>query len=143
MLARSVYHICVMTWVAALGCSGTDEPRPSVTLSIHGQVFTAGPAPAAVAGAAVALRHFKGLLDNPETLAETTTDQAGNYQITYTFTSACEPQDNTTDWMEASAEGHGTATSYTAEAGQFSDPPIHCTSDPQTINLALQPVSAD
>lgn len=128
-------------WAAALGCGGPEEPHPTVTLSIHGQVLTAGPAPVAVAGTTVALRHFKGLLANPETLAETTTDQAGDYQLTYTFTSACEPQDNTTDWIEASADGYETASSFTLEAGQFSDPPIYCTGELQVINLSLQPIS--
>ena len=131
----------MVAWFAALGCVGTDEPHPTVTLSIQGQVLTAGLAPVAVAGTTVALRHFMGLLSNPGTLAETTTDQAGNYQITYTFTSVCEPQDNTTDWIEASADGYETASSFTMEAGQFSDPPIHCTGEPQVINLSLLPIS--
>jgi len=131
----------VAAWVTALGCGADHQgPYPTVTLSIHGQVLTADPAPAAVAGATVALRHFKGLLSNPETLAETTTDQTGNYQLTYSFTSVCEPQDNTTDWIEASADGYETAS--TSASPEFSDPVIYCTNEPQVINLSLQPFGA-
>jgi hypothetical protein len=87
----------------------------------------------------VALRHFKGLLSNPEILAETTTDQTGNYQLTYSFTSVCEPQDNTTYWIEASADG---MTASTSASPEFSDPVIYCTNEPQVINLSLQPFGA-
>lgn len=129
-----------LAWGAALGCGGDQGPFPTVRLSIQGQVLSADPTPVAVAGAIVALRHFKGLLGNPESLAETSTDQAGNYRLTYTSTSACEPTDNTTDWIEASADGYETASTFASPA--FSDPVIYCTDEPQVINLSLQPFGA-
>lgn len=146
MWARSPYRgklFWVLGWVAPLGCGEPHGPYPTVTLSIRGQVFTTAPIPVAVAGATVALREFKGLLTNPQTLAKTTTDQAGRYQVIYSFTSVCSPHDNTTNWIEASAEGYATASSFTTEEGQYSDPPIYCTSEPQVIDLSMEPIAVN
>ena len=137
------WRIWIAASVTALGCGGPDEPPPRVTLSLTGQVRRAEPAPAPLPGATVALRHFTGLLGNPVTITETTTDQDGNYHLTHTLTSVCEPQDNTTDWVEVSAQGYEPASSFTVEAGQFSDPPIYCTNDPQVIDFSLQPTSTN
>jgi hypothetical protein len=123
--------------VAALGCGGDQGPPPTIRLAIQGQILSADPIPVAVAGATVALRDFPGLLGDAETLAHTTADQAGNYQLTYSFTSACGPQDNTTNWIEASADGYESASTFVSP--EFSDPVIYCTSEPQVVNLTLKP----
>jgi hypothetical protein len=89
----------------------------------------------------VALRAFEGLTGS-KTLAHTTTGAAGGYQLSYVFTSVCGPQDNTLDWIEVSAEGYATTSTLTFDPSLPtwpSDPPIYCTSDPQVINLSLQP----
>jgi hypothetical protein len=78
-------------------------------------------------------------LGNPETLVQTTTGEAGSYQLTYTFTSVCEPEDDSGDWIEASADGYETASTFASTTSGFSDPVIYCTNDPQVIDLTLQP----
>jgi len=126
--------------LAALGC-GDQGPPLGTPLSIRGQVLSADPTPVAVAGAIVALQYDTGFLEViPQTLAKTVTDQAGNYQFTK-FTSDCRL------WIETSADGYETASSFTSEGGQYSDPPINCTNDPQVINpqvinLSLQPLGS-
>ena len=128
MRARAVWCrklLWILVWGAAVGCGGDDQGPPP---------------PVAVAGATVALRHFKGLLGSPETLAQTTTNQTGNYQLSYAFSSLCEPQDNTTDWLEVMADGYQSASTFVSP--EFSDPVILCTSEPQVINLSLQPLGS-
>lgn len=139
MRARSAYHrtCLVVASLAAFGCHKDQGPSPNISLSIQGQVLSADPVPVPIAGATVALWGFKGLLGNAQRLARTTTDPAGHYQLAYTFASECAPADNTTDWIEASAERYETATSH-ATSG-FSDPVIYCTNELQVIDLTLQP----
>ncbi len=144
MLARMASPrspIWLLASIALLGCQEPGGPYPTVTIRLHGRVTSAGTAPLPIAGASVTM--LQGLGEVPETLAHATSDEAGTYRLSYTFTSVCEPQDNTTNWIEASAEGYETASAFTLEAGDFSDPPIYCTSEPQVINLSLQPLSAD
>lgn len=147
-MRASVYYaklIGVSALVAALGCGGDQGPYPHITLTIRGQVLTADPTPIPVAGATVALREFLGLTSS-QTLAHTTTGQTGNYQLTYTFTSTCGTQDNTLDWIEASADGYEIASTFSNDDPSLptwpSDPPIYCTNEPQVINLSLKPFGA-
>ena len=132
----------VLASVAPLGCGGDNQgPPASVRLLIQGQILSADPTPVAVAGATVALRTFQGL-DNSQTLVQTTNGQTGKYQLTYTFTSICEPQDKTLNWIEVTAEGYETASTFSADLSFQtwpSDPLIYCTRDPQVINLSLHP----
>jgi hypothetical protein len=132
----------VLASVASLGCGGDHGPYPTVRLSIRGQVLSADPTPVAVAGATVSLRAFLGL-SSSKTLAHAITGQTGNYQLNYSFTSICEPQDNTLDWIEASADGYQNATTFSNDDPSLptwpSDPPIYCTNEPQVINLSLEP----
>ena len=123
---------------AALACGGDHGPPPSVRLFIRGQILSADPTPAAIPRATVALYHFQGFLGNPQIAARTTADHVGHYELQYTFTSICEPSDQPGYWIEASAEGYETRSTFTFE-NQYSDPPIYCTSAPQVINLTLQP----
>lgn len=113
--------------------------RSPPTFTIRGQIASAGPNPAPVAGATVRLNTFY----NPETVATTTTDEVGNYELSYRYPSAspCDPTDGLSYIIEALAEGYVTATTAAADPdGPFvSDPPIYCTSAPQVINLYLQP----
>jgi hypothetical protein len=127
----------ILAGMTTLGCGGDQGPPPTVRLSLAGQVLSAEPLPVAIPGATVALRHFAGLLGDPETLLETSTDPSGNYQLIHEFTSTCEPQDNTTNWIEASAGGYQTASTYVGP--ESSDPVIRCTNEAQVLNLSLQP----
>jgi len=115
MRARSAFHrsflYSALASLPGLGCDAVSEPPPTVTLSFHGQVFSSGPTPVTIAGATVALRQG-ALQTTPKTLAETTTDQNGKYQLTHSFASRCEPQDTTPDWIEVSDNGYETASSY-------------------------------
>ena len=109
------------------------------TITIRGQVVSAGPDPVPVAGATVRLQRFY----SPETVATTTRDAAGNYELSYVYpyASPCESTDDSTHILEVSAEGFVTATSAAAKPdGPFvSDPPIYCTSEPQVIDMSLEP----
>jgi hypothetical protein len=112
--------------------------RAPPTFSIRGRIVTAGPSSLSVAGATVRLKRFY----NPETAATTTTDAAGNYELSYRYPSAspCEPTDDSGYVIEASAEGYITASSAVVEPDPFvSEPPIYCTSEPQVLNLSLEP----
>jgi hypothetical protein len=126
--------------LAGLGCGGDGGgPTPAVHLVIRGQVLSTDASPVPVA-ANVALRDFEGLVGDPVTLAQTTADQAGRYQLTYTLTSQCGPQDNTTYWIEATAQDYQTA--LTLSLPDFSDPVIYCTDEPQVIDLRMQAFGA-
>ena len=132
----------LLAWVAALACGGEQGPYPSVTLQVRGQVLTADPAPVAVPRATVSLNHFQGFLGNPQVVARTTADHTGRYQLRHPFTSICEPSDQSGYWIEASAEGYETASTYNSDPTLPtwpSDPPIYCTNDPQVIDLSLHP----
>jgi hypothetical protein len=113
--------------------------RSPPTFAISGQIASAGPNSAPLAGATVRLKTFY----NPETVATTTTDEAGNYRLSYKYpyASPCDPTDDSQHIIEASADGYITATTAAPDPdGPFvSDPPIYCTSEPQVINLYLQP----
>lgn len=89
------------------------------------------------------LWQFKSLTSS-ERIAHATTDHTGSYQLTYSFTSICEESDRLLHWMEVSAEGYETATTFSSDDPSLptwpSDPPIYCTSSPQTIDLVIQPV---
>ena len=124
--------------LAALGCGGDQGPHPSLRLSILGHVLSAEPAPVPVAGATVALREFQGL-ESSRILVQTTTDQAGAYQLTYIFTSICKAPDQPGFWIEAAAERYEMKSTISFDV-PFSDPPVYCTNDPQTIDLSLQPL---
>jgi len=91
----------------------------------------------------VALRTFLGFLgEGAQTLAHTTTGQTGNYHLTYESICGSLGLDNNDpqDWIEASAAGYQTASTFSTNSSTWpSDPPIHCTTDPQVINLSLQP----
>lgn len=136
-------HRTRLVWllmVGVLGCGdgGDQGPPPPVRLSIQGQVLSAEPSPLSVAGATVALRDFKGF-ESSQTLAQTTSSQAGRYQLTYTFTSLCKSPDQAGYWIEASAKGYEMRSTISFDT-PFSDPPIYCTNDPQVIDLSLQPL---
>jgi hypothetical protein len=113
--------------------------RSPPTFTIRGQVTSSSATPVPIAGATVRLVRFY----NPETVATTTTDEAGNYELDYKYpyASPCEPTDDSSFILEASADGYQTATTAAPDPdGPFvSDPPIYCTSEPQVINLSLQP----
>lgn len=112
--------------------------RSPPTFAIRGQITSSGADPVPIAGATVRLVRFY----NPETVATTTTDEAGNYELDYKYpyASPCEPTDDSGFVLEASADGYQTATTAAPHPdGPFvSDPPIYCTSEPQVINLSLQ-----
>lgn len=133
------------TCAAVLACGHDEGPHPTVHLSIRGNVLTADPVQAPVTGATVGLWQFKGLTSS-ERIAHTTTDQTGRYQLTYSFTSICDESDPLLHWVEASADGYETATTFSNDDPTLptwpSNPPIYCTSDPQTIDLVMQPVEA-
>jgi hypothetical protein len=139
-LARHPKLIRTMALVAALGCGGDNGPHPSVTLSIRGQVLTIDPTPLPVAGATVRLLERWGY--PPISRAHSTTDQAGRYQLSYTFTSICQPSDETSLFIEASADKYETALTLSSDPEHFSDPPIYCATEPQVIDLSLQPFGA-
>lgn len=137
MRARMAYCgrlVGALAWAAGSGC-GDAGPYPTVGISIEGDVTTAGPNPVAIPRATVVLREWL----SGHVVAGTTTDQAGRYRLGYTFSSQCEPADETSDYVEAWAEGHEVARTFSTESGHFSDPPIYCTSEPQVIDLALRP----
>ena len=94
-----------------LACGHDQGPYPTVHLSIRGRVLTADQVPAPVTGATVGLWQFKGLTSS-ERIAHSTTDHAGSYQLTYSFTSICEESDGLLHWVEVSAEGYETATTF-------------------------------
>jgi hypothetical protein len=112
--------------------------RTPPTFTISGRITSSGADPVPIAGAAVHLKTFY----NPETVATTTTDEAGNYQLSYKYpyASPCQPADDSQHILEASAQGYVTATTAAADPnGPFvSDPPIYCTSELQVIDLSLQ-----
>jgi hypothetical protein len=116
-----------------------------VTLSIRGHVLTAEPVPQPVAPATVGLWQFKGLTSS-ERIVHTTTDQTGSYQLNYSFTSICQESDRLLYWVEASAAGHETTTTFSNDDPTLptwpSDPPIYCSTSPQTIDLVMQPFGA-
>jgi len=87
-----------------LACGQDQGPYPTVHLSIRGHVLTADLVQAPVTGATVGLWQFKGLTSS-ERIAHTTTDHAGSYQLTYSFTSICEESGRLLHWVEVSAEG--------------------------------------
>jgi hypothetical protein len=87
----------------------------------------------------VELRHFRGLFGDPEILEATATDRLGEYTLTYTINSFCDPEDNTTYWLEASADGYETASTFALTTPDFSDPVIRCTGTAQVINLSPIP----
>ncbi len=141
MRASLAYYgklIGALALVAALGCGGDQGPYPTVRLLIQGQIFSADPVPAVIPRATVALYHFQGLLGNPQIAARTTADHTGHYRLQHTYTSICEAPDEAGYWIEASAEGYETESTFTFD-NQYSDPPIYCTNEPQVINLSLQP----
>ena len=76
-------------------------------------------------------------------MVHTTTDHTGSYQLNYSFTSICEESDRLLHWVEVSAQGYETATTFSNDDPNLStwpsDPPIYCTSSPQTIDLVMQP----
>lgn len=117
---------------AVLGCGHDQGPPPAVTLSLQGQITSAGPNPLPIPGARVELRQW--LRIRPE--AWTTSDHEGNYRLQ----STCNPELSSTQiWIEASATGYWMASSSSYPiTGHFSDPPIYCTSEPQVINLSLR-----
>lgn len=127
-----------MASLAALGCGGDQGPHPTMHLSIRGHVLSTDPAPVPVAGTTVALREFQGL-ETSRTLVQTTTDQAGAYQLNYTFTSICQAPDQPGFWIEAAAERYERKSTISFDQ-PFSDPPVYCTNDPQTFDLSLQPL---
>jgi hypothetical protein len=98
-----------------------------------------------VTGATVGLWQFKGLTSN-ERIAHATTDHTGGYRLTYQFTSICEEADNLLYWLQVSAEGYQTASTFSNDAPGLptwpSDPPIHCTNSPQTIDFIIHPFGA-
>ena len=148
MRARStnwVRLLCMAIGTTVLACGHDQGPYPTVQLSIGGHVLTADLVPAPVTGATVGLWQFKGLTSS-ERVAHATTDHTGSYQLTYSFTSICEESDRLLHWVEVSAEGYETATTFSNDDPNLptwpSDPPIYCTSSPQTIDLVMHPVGA-
>jgi hypothetical protein len=116
-----------------------------VTLSIRGHVLTADPVPEPVAGATVGLWQFEGLFSS-ELITHTTTDATGSYHLNYSFTSICQESDRLLHWVEVSAAGYETATTFNNGDPNLptwpSDPTIYCSSSPQTIDLVMQPFGA-
>ena len=126
-----------LAWAAALGCGGgggDQGPPPALTLTIQGQVVRAGQDPVPIPGASVLLREWL----EPDVRARVTTDAAGRYQLRYTYNTDCEPTDHPLMWLEASAEGYWLTSTASVLSGQWSDPPIYCTANPQTIDLSLR-----
>lgn len=136
-LARRM--VTVVACAAAVACGGDEGPHPTVTLRIQGVIRSSDASATPIQGARIALREFL----NPQILVQTTTDHIGRYELQHTFTSVCEPADELVDWIEASADGFEPASTFTSEAGHYSDPPIYCTSEIQVIDLALQPLVAE
>ena len=122
----------------AIACGESNGPPPSVQLVLRGHVQSAEPTPVPVVSALVSLKTFLGLTSN-QTLKTIHTDGLGNYELTYRFTSICQPEDATSDWLDVSAPGYETATTfaYVDVSGPVSNPVIHCTSTPQVIDFAL------
>lgn len=129
--------LCALALSAGTGCGNDQGPRPTVRLLLQGLVRSAEPTTPPIAGARVDLRQFQDILSDPHTIAKTTTDQFGRYELTHIFTSACEPEDNTTFWLEVSADGYESVSTFVVP--EFSDPMIRCTGTPQVIDLSLIP----
>jgi hypothetical protein len=128
--------LSVLAWSAALGCGGDQGPPPTIRLSIQGQILSTDPTPVPVGGADVAL----GWWDSTATLARVYADQAGHYQLTHTFASTCQPSDQTLYLIGVKAAGYEPTSTLSFHPGTLVDPPILCTSDPQVINLSLNPL---
>ena len=126
-----------------IACGHDEGPPPTVRLSIRGHVLTADPISAPVVGATVGLWQFKGLTSS-ERIAHATTDHTGSYQLNYSFTSICADSERLLHWLEGSAEGYETVRTLTNDDPSLptwpSNPPIYCTSSPQTIDLVMHPV---
>ena len=133
--------LVLATWALMTGCREPEGPYPTVTLRIEGTVTDADNPGVGVAGATVELRHFKGLLTDPETLSRASTDGNGYYTLTYSFTSVCTAEEDTLEWLEAVAEGYDTLSTL-VPFRESSAPPIYCTGKTQVINLSLKRSSA-
>ena len=130
--------ITAMGCAAAVACGGDEGPHPTVTLRLQGVIRSSDASATPIQGARVELR---GLLNQQQLLALTTTDHTGRYELQHTFTSTCEPADELMEWIEVSAVGFAPASTFTVSpAGGVSDPPIYCTSEIQVIDLALKPL---